>query len=83
VVAGKKLVQRARHRQAPLRHPRIVGAYVRKGWQVIAVAGWGIGPMGSTHEEPYGAHEEPYGIARRVRLRRVVAGIVRRAIAVI
>jgi hypothetical protein len=24
-------------------HPRVVGAYERKGWQVIAVAGWGIG----------------------------------------
>ena len=62
-------------------HPRVVGAYVRKGWQVIAVARWGIGPMGSTHQEPYGTHEDPYGIA--IRLRRVVAGIVRRAIAVI
>ena len=70
------------HRQAPLTHPRVVGAYVRKGRQVIAGAVWGIGPMGRTHEGPYGTHEEPYGIAR-VRLRRVVAGIVRRAIAVI
>jgi hypothetical protein len=54
-------------------HPRVVGAHERKGWQVIAVAGWGIGVMGSTH---------PYGPVI-VRLRRVVAGIVRRAIAVI
>src|SRR5438445_11672350 len=32
-----------------LTHPRVVGAYGRKGWQVIAVAGWGIGVMDSPH----------------------------------
>src|SRR5213592_2239194 len=45
----------------------VVGAYGLKGWHVIAVAGWGI-------SRRVGAY--------RVRLRRVVAGIVRRAIAV-
>src|SRR5262249_33744926 len=58
-------------------HTRVVGAYARKGWQVIAVAGWGIGVIGSTHVGAYGP------VIARVRLRCVVAEIVRRAIAVI
>src|ERR1700745_1141087 len=44
-------VPRGTHRSSisVLTHPRVVGAYGRKGWQVIAVAGWGIGVIGSTH----------------------------------
>src|SRR5258706_15323118 len=58
-----------------LTHPRVVGIYGRKGWQVIALAGWGIGVIDSTHA--YGP------VIARVRLWRVVAGVVRRAIAII
>src|SRR5215813_7328078 len=58
-------------------HIYVVGAYARKGWQVIAVAGWGIGPIDSTHVGAYGP------VIARVRPRGVIAGIVRRAIAII
>src|SRR5262245_10849216 len=53
----------------------LVGVYARKGWQVIALAGWGIGVRDRTHSDG--------PVIAQVRLRRVVAGIVRRAIAII